>query len=114
MIRRPPRSTLFPYTTLFRSRDLEAAVARNEFRADLYDRLAEVVVTVPALRERREDITGLAEHFVAVYSRRHGVAVHGLTSQARRALIAHDWPGNVRELEKAISRGVIFAKNGWI
>src|SRR2546427_2184281 len=56
MIRRPPRSTLFPYTTLFRSRDLEAAVARNEFRADLYDRLAEVVVTVPPLRERRDDI----------------------------------------------------------
>ena len=96
------------------NRDLETAIARNEFRADLYDRLAEVVVSVPPLRERREDIAGLAEHFVAVYTRRHGVAVRGLTSQARRALVAHDWPGNVRELEKAISRGVIFAEGGWI
>jgi DNA-binding NtrC family response regulator len=96
------------------NRDLEAAVARNEFRADLYDRLAEVVVRVPPLRERREDIAGLADHFVAVYARRHGVRVRGLTSQARRALVAYDWPGNVRELEKAISRGVIFAERGWI
>ena len=96
------------------NRDLETAVARNEFRADLYDRLAEVVVTVPPLRERREDIAGLADHFIAVFARRHGVTVHGLTSQARRALVAHDWPGNVRELEKAISRGVIFAERGWI
>ncbi|PYN96188.1 MAG: hypothetical protein DMD91_22385 [Candidatus Rokuibacteriota bacterium] len=96
------------------NRDLEAAVARKEFRADLYDRLAEVIVRVPALREQREDIAALAEHFIALNARRHGVAVRGLTSQARHALVAHDWPGNVRALEKAISRGVIFAEGGWI
>src|SRR5206468_2042201 len=98
-----------PYVTL------NCAALPDELLAsELFGRLAEVVVSVPPLRDRREDIAGLAEHFVALYARRHGVAVHGLTSQARRALVAHDWPGNVRELEKAISRGVIFAERGWI
>jgi DNA-binding NtrC family response regulator len=96
------------------NRDLLTAVARGEFRADLHDRLSEVVLEVPPLRERREDVRLLAEHFVGVYARRHGVAVHGVTRQAVRALCAYDWPGNVRELEKAISRGVIFCEGGWV
>jgi transcriptional regulator with GAF, ATPase, and Fis domain len=81
------------------NRDLLAAVARGEFRADLYDRLSEVVLDVPPLRERREDIAGLAEHFVGVYAPRHGVAVSALARETVRALCAYDWPGNVRQRE---------------
>ena len=96
------------------NRSLAALVAKGEFRADLWDRLSEVVLAVPALRERREDVLLLAEHFLGVYGRRHGVAARGLTREARRALCAWEWPGNVRELEKAISRAVIFAEGGWV
>jgi transcriptional regulator with GAF, ATPase, and Fis domain len=96
------------------NRDLAGAVGRNEFRADLYDRISDVVLTVPRLRERREDIVELAEYFVADYGRRYGVATRGLSGQAAQALLTYDWPGNVRELEKVTSRAVIFAEAGWI
>jgi transcriptional regulator with GAF, ATPase, and Fis domain len=91
------------------NRDLATAVEKGEFRADLYDRISEVVLTVAPLRDRREDILILAETFVTDSARRHGVVVKGLSRDAGRALAAHDWPGNVRELEKALSRAVIFA-----
>jgi DNA-binding NtrC family response regulator len=94
------------------NRDLESAVARREFRADLYDRLTEIVIEVPPLRARREDIPGLAEHFVARHAARHGVALPSLTDAARRACHAHAWPGNVRELEQVMSRAVVLADGG--
>jgi transcriptional regulator with GAF, ATPase, and Fis domain len=96
------------------NRDLASAVRRGECRADLYDRISDVVLTVPPLRERREDILALAESFVADYGRRHGATLPRLSRQAARALVSYDWPGNVRELEKAISRSVIFADGRWI
>jgi transcriptional regulator with GAF, ATPase, and Fis domain len=96
------------------NRDLAAAVEKGEFRADLYDRISDVVVAVLPLRERREDILDLAEAFVADYARRHGVAVKQLSRPASRALVAYGWPGNVRQLEKTISRAVIFAEGGSI
>ena len=94
--------------------DLEAAMERREFRPDLYERLDEVMIAVPPLRERREDIPLLVDHFMARYADAHGRTIHGLTGEALRALRLHVWPGNVRELEKAISRGVINAEGGWI
>jgi transcriptional regulator with GAF, ATPase, and Fis domain len=90
------------------NRDLAAAVAKGEFRADLYDRISDVVLTVPPLRARREDILELAGCLATDYGRRHGLAVKRLSRQAGRALMAYDWPGNIRELEKAVSRAVIF------
>ena len=91
------------------NKDLERAIARGEFRADLYDRLREVVVEVPPLRERREDIPLLVEHFLQVASVRHGRPRPALGPEARRALLRYDWPGNVRELEQTLSAAVIFA-----
>jgi two-component system, NtrC family, response regulator HydG len=91
------------------NRDLEGA--RGEaaaFRPDLYDRLSEVTIRVPPLRERAEDIPRLAAHFLARAARRHGRPQPRLSAEALAALTRHAWPGNVRELEKTISRAVIF------
>jgi transcriptional regulator with GAF, ATPase, and Fis domain len=96
------------------NKDIEAAIQQNEFRADLYDRVSEVVLEVPPLRERREDVPLLAEHFLACQSRRHGVKGPVLTEGMLRCVEREDWPGNVRELEKAVSRAVIFATAGRI
>jgi len=87
--------------------DLTAAVADGRFRADLLDRLAFDVVTIPPLRERPEDILLLAEHFargMAREMRRDGFA--GFAPPAREALRRHPWPGNVRELKNAVERSV--------
>jgi sigma54-dependent transcription regulator len=86
------------------NKDLEGAMARGEFRADLYDRLREVVVEVPPLRERREDIPLLIEHFLEVASARHGRPQPTLGREARRALLRYDWPGNVRAQVQALGR----------
>jgi two-component system, NtrC family, response regulator GlrR len=91
------------------NKDLVRAIARGEFRADLYDRLREVVVEVPPLRERPEDIPLLTEHFLEVASARHGRPRPALAAEARRSLQHHSWPGNVRELEQTLSSAVIFA-----
>ncbi|MBI4607494.1 MAG: sigma 54-interacting transcriptional regulator [Candidatus Rokubacteria bacterium] len=96
------------------NKDLEAAICKKEFRPDLYDRLSEVVLEVPPLRERREDIPLLIEHVLAYYAQRYGVTAQGVTPQAARLLQAYPWPGNVRELEKTLRRGVIFADGAWI
>jgi len=96
------------------NKDLEGAIREREFRPDLYDRLSEIVLEVPALRERREDIPLLVEHVLAYYAERYNVTAQGVTAQAARLLQAYPWPGNVRELEKTLRRGVIFADGGWI
>lgn len=96
------------------NKDLEGAIREKQFRPDLYDRLSEVVLEVPPLRKRREDIPLLVEHFLALYTRIPGVTVQGVRPRAFRLLHAYPWPGNVRELKTAIRRGVIFADGGWI
>jgi two-component system, NtrC family, response regulator HydG len=96
------------------SKDLERAISEREFLPDLHDRLTEVVLHVPPLRARREDIPLLVEHFVEVHCRRHGVKVRGVSREAWRRLQSHHWPGNVRELAHAVSRAVIFAAGEWI
>ncbi|MFQ5792786.1 MAG: sigma 54-interacting transcriptional regulator [Acidobacteriota bacterium] len=96
------------------NKDLEVAIRQKEFRANLYDRLSEVVLEVPPLRERREDIPLLVEHFLALYGWRHRVSIQGVKPQALERLQSHSWPGNVRELEKTVSRAVVFAEAGWI
>ena len=86
-------------------------VLRDErhFRPDLLFRLNTVEIELPPLRERREDIGELVDHYLAHYAKRYGRAVPALSDPARRALTAHDWPGNVRALRHAIERAVILA-----
>ncbi|MFM8879410.1 MAG: sigma 54-interacting transcriptional regulator, partial [Verrucomicrobiota bacterium] len=94
------------------NRNLEESVARKEFRQDLYFRLNVVPIAVPPLRERREDITFLADQFMQRLARKHGVRVNGIAASCQAALMAHDWPGNVRELQNVIERAVILCPDG--
>jgi two-component system response regulator PilR (NtrC family) len=88
------------------NRDLAKSVSEGSFREDLYYRINVIPIHLPPLRERREDITPLAEHFVAKYREQMGKAVTGLTAEALHWLEAADWPGNVRQLENVIERAV--------
>jgi transcriptional regulator with GAF, ATPase, and Fis domain len=92
--------------------DLAQAVAEGRFRRDLYYRLNVYPVTIPPLRERKEDIALLAQRFLEKYLVRHSKKVLGITDQAMHALKQYNWPGNVRELENVIERGVILAPAG--
>jgi transcriptional regulator with GAF, ATPase, and Fis domain len=89
--------------------DLERAADEGKFRRDLFYRLSVFPITLPALRERREDIHPLVIHFLEHYKQRTGRFVSGISKGALRALISYDWPGNVRELENAVERAVIIA-----
>jgi len=89
------------------NRDLEAEVKKGRFREDLFYRLNVVSVTMPALRDRRDDISLLASYFAAKYAKRANRNVLGISPQARVFLVNYDWPGNVRELENAIERAVV-------
>jgi DNA-binding NtrC family response regulator len=91
------------------NRDLEAAIAAEKFRADLYYRLRVVQVDLPPLRERREDIPLLAEHFLRAYAAKYGLKCTEISREAMARLAAYDWPGNVRELRNAIERSVVLA-----
>jgi DNA-binding NtrC family response regulator len=91
------------------NRDLKADSQAGRFREDLYFRLAVVELRVPPLRERREDIPLLANHFVAKYARELGRNVQAVSRDALRLLAGYDWRGNIRELSNAIERSVIFA-----
>src|SRR6202142_1668596 len=89
------------------NRDLERAVRDNQFRQDLYFRLAIISIFLPPLRERKEDILPLMEYFVARYNRKFRTNVRGITDDTRKLLLKDDWPGNVRELKNAIERAMI-------
>ncbi|MDQ3697706.1 MAG: sigma-54 dependent transcriptional regulator [Gemmatimonadota bacterium] len=89
--------------------DLAMAVRRGELREDLYYRLAVVPVTLPPLRERRDDILPLAHHFLARFAKDYGLPEAVLTAGAERALSARPWPGNVRELRNAMERAILLA-----
>lgn len=89
------------------NKDLTSAIASGEFRKDLYYRLNVVTLTMPALRERAEDIPQLAEHFLAKASRKCKTPIKGLSEGVKACLMKYDWPGNVRELENAIERAVV-------
>jgi formate hydrogenlyase transcriptional activator len=89
------------------NRDLEALVAEQKFRSDLYYRLNVFPVRVPALRERPEDIPLLVRHFVQQFSRRLGKVIDAIDSDAMSALTRYPWPGNIRELQNVIERAVI-------
>jgi two-component system NtrC family response regulator len=92
-------------------RDLEALVREGRFRDDLYYRINVVTVTLPPLRDRREDIPRLLEHFLSVYAGRNAKTIRGLTAEARDALLRYDYPGNVRELENLVERAVVLTRD---
>ena len=95
--------------------DLQAEVQAGHLRADLFYRLNVFPVRVPPLRERREDIPRLMQHFLRRQQHAQGRTVAGFTLRAADALLSYDWPGNVRELENLVERGVILAPaNGLI
>ncbi|APU31935.1 sigma-54-dependent Fis family transcriptional regulator [Ectopseudomonas alcaliphila JAB1] len=87
--------------------DLAEAVKAGRFRADLYYRLNVFPVAIPALRERREDIPLLAEHFLQRFHEEYGKRTLGLSDKALEACLHYSWPGNIRELENVIERGII-------
>ncbi len=89
------------------NRKLENAVEAGAFRKDLYYRLNVVALTMPALRDRRDDILQLAEHFIAKTCRKSGSRAKAISADARACLQTYDWPGNVRELENAIERALV-------
>ncbi len=89
------------------NQDLRAALEQGTFREDLYYRLNVVPINIPPLRERREDIPFLAEHFVKRLAPAVGSAVEGITDEAVQRLAAYHWPGNVRELENVIERSLV-------
>jgi transcriptional regulator with GAF, ATPase, and Fis domain len=94
------------------NRDLKEMVAHNEFRSDLYYRLNVFPVSLPPLRERREDIPTLVEHFVGIFSRRMRRPIHHVPPETLAAFSSYPWPGNIRELQNLVERAVILARDG--
>jgi transcriptional regulator with GAF, ATPase, and Fis domain len=93
-------------------KDLEQLVREKLFREDLYYRIATLVVKVPPLRERPEDISALISHYLSHYARRNDRAIAGITWEAIRILEQYSWPGNVRELAAEMERLVLYAEEG--
>ena len=93
------------------NKDLEKAVARGAFRKDLYYRLSVVTLTIPPLRQRREDIPALARRFLASLKHQVGRDVSHISEEALQALCCYDWPGNVRELMNVIERSILLCKS---
>jgi transcriptional regulator with GAF, ATPase, and Fis domain len=91
------------------NRDLRLLVGEGKFQEDLFYRLNVIPITIPPLRERREDIPPLVEHFVRRHASRAGKRIDGIAPEAMSMLVGAPWPGNVRELENTIERAVVLA-----
>jgi len=96
------------------NKDLAREIEEGRFREDLYYRLNVVALEMPPLRERREDIPLLAQHFLKVLSRDNRKNIKGFTPQAMDRLVKYDWPGNVRELMNAVERGVVLSRSEYM
>jgi DNA-binding NtrC family response regulator len=90
--------------------DLHTEVGAGRFREDLLFRLNTIEIHLPSLRERREDIPALAQHFLKRHSGRYRKTVHGFDAGGMQSLLEHSWPGNIRELDHAIERAVLLAQ----
>lgn len=93
------------------NRDLAATVKQGLFREDLYWRLNVISLKLPCLKERREDIPSLVQHFINRFSHKNAKAIKGIESKAMEILLSYEWPGNVRELENVIERSVVLDKD---
>jgi NtrC-family two-component system response regulator AlgB len=94
------------------NRVLEDEVKTGRFREDLFYRLNVITLTVPALRDRPEDVPLLADHYLALFGRKQGRSMLIFSGDAERAMVSHAWPGNLRELRNAVERAVILAPGG--
>jgi DNA-binding NtrC family response regulator len=94
--------------------DIRAEIAAGRFREDLLYQLNTVEIRLPALRDRREDVSRLATHFLGEYAARYRKPVHGFDEDATAAMHVHAWPGNVRELQHAVERAVLMSRSGLI
>jgi two-component system NtrC family response regulator len=92
-------------------RNLEGLMREGRFRDDLYYRINVVTIALPPLRERREDLPLLIDHFVSTFARKNAKSIQGLTRAARETLLRYDYPGNVRELENLIERAVVLTRD---
>ena len=92
------------------NKDLNVEMEEKRFREDLYHRINVLPIDIPPLRDRREDIPILVDHFVGEFNREMGKQITGFTARALRRLKAHTWPGNVRELENRVKRAMVFAE----
>jgi len=95
-------------------RALDQLIKESEFREDLYYRISEIVIQIPALREREGDRLLLAQTFLDSFSKKNGRSFRGFTKQARAQIDMYDWPGNVRELENRLNRAVVLAEGNRI
>lgn len=96
------------------NRDLLKEIEAGRFRDDLFYRLNVITLHVPPLRERKEDIPLLAQHFLGMFAERNRKALKGFTPQAMDHLLRHDWPGNVRELMNSVERGVVLSRGEYL
>jgi len=96
------------------NRNLEKEVAEGRFRLDLYYRLNVFPIVLPSLKDRKEDIPLLANHFIAIYNRKTGKKITGVSDKAIKNMMAYHWPGNIRELENLIERNVLLTKGNVI
>ncbi len=96
------------------NRDLEAQVKEGSFREDLFYRLKVVAMSLPPLRERKEDLPALLDHFMDKFARENGKNIQGMTAEARDLLLKYDYPGNVRELVNIMERAVVIARDDYV
>jgi transcriptional regulator with PAS, ATPase and Fis domain len=98
--------------TVATNHNLEKAVAEKRFREDLYYRLNVISINIPPLRERKEDVPSLVEHFIKLYSEENSKEIKGISEDTVHILTNYNWPGNIRELENIIERAVILDTDG--
>ena len=96
------------------NRDLEARVREGAFREDLFYRLKVVAMFLPPLRERKEDLPSLLDHYLEKFAVENGKSLRGITAEARDLLLKYDYPGNIRELVNIMERAVVIARNDYI
>lgn len=96
------------------NRDLEASVREGAFREDLFYRLKVVAISLPPLRERKEDLPALLDHFLEKFAKENGKNIRGMTSEARDLLLKYDYPGNVRELVNIMERAVVITRDDYV
>ena len=96
------------------NKDLKKEMEQKRFREDLFYRLNVVALNVPPLRERREDVVLLAQHFLQIFTVKNSKSIKGFTPQAMDMLVKYSWPGNVRELMNAVERAVVLSRGDYI
>lgn len=96
------------------NKDLAEAIHQGRFRLDLFHRLNVIRISIPPLRQRKEDIVPLVNHFLSVFNPRFKREIRGLSPEATEALLAYDWPGNIRELRNVIERTMVLEQTSWI